>query len=408
MPQFKYTARAANGDLIDGIVQANDRAAAIFEIEKEKRTPIRIETANDAFATAVKKTTTNESVTTLPLNQQFLFTEQTGHLLSAGMTLDESLGILERRLKQPKLQSLAHGLHRALVDGRSFSQALRDYPRIFSPLYVNMVSAGEASGSLPLIMQRLVQHLSSIKALRDRVQQALVYPSVLFVAGVLLITVFMVKMVPQLTGFLKNTGSTLPAPTRLLLSINHAIVNYWWLAGLCVAGAFFAWKVFTRAPEGRCAWDRFILGIPGYGPLARHRYYVQFARTLGTLMENGVTLLKALELIEDIAGNAFIRREMVKTRAAVADGASLSNALRAAGVFPDLFLDMMAVGEQTGHASETMQMIANVYDRELDKKVQIISTLIPLVIMIAIALLVGLVVFGILSAVFNITSGLHH
>src|SRR5207248_1803649 len=131
------------------------------------------------------------TVTTLATAQQYLFTEQLAHLLTAGMTLDEALGILVRRMKQPKLQSLSQSLHRALVDGRSLSQAMRDFPRIFSPLYVNMVSAGEASGALSEIMRRLVTHLADVKALRDRVQQALVYPAVLVVAGIGLIIIFM-------------------------------------------------------------------------------------------------------------------------------------------------------------------------------------------------------------------------
>src|SRR5262249_9156745 len=149
-----------------------------------------------------------------------VFTEQLGHLLQAGMTLDEGLAILEKRLKQPKVQQMTHALHQALVDGRSFSQALREFPRIFPAIYVNLVAAGEASGALPDILSRLVEHLNQAKNLRDRVQQALIYPAFLALAGAVLITVFITYMVPQLTGFMSETGGSLPLPTRILVSTN--------------------------------------------------------------------------------------------------------------------------------------------------------------------------------------------
>ena len=433
MAQFRYTARNAEGKLIDGTVESNDRASAIAQIEQGRCFPIKIEPVSASLVVAAKSKaiTANRRdgasaaakpqqkkqhqqpltaaglVQTLPLTQQFLFTEQLAHLLSAGMTLDEALGILTQRLKEPKLQSLSQSLHQALVDGRSLSQAMRDFPRIFSPLYVNMISAGEASGTLPEILRRLVTHLSEVKALRDRVQQALIYPAVLVVAGIGLVIVFMTVMVPQLTKFFKQTGQTLPLPTRILLAANYLLVGYWWVAVAAIFGIVAFQKVLTRDPAGRRAWDYFLWRIPGYGGLVRYRFYAQFARTLGTLMENGVTLLRSLELLEEISGNEWVRHKMSDVRRAVMDGAPLSNALRQHNIFPELFLDMMAVGEQTGRFSETMGMIADVHERELDKQVKITSALIPPAIMIVIAAIVGLVVFGVLSAVFNLTSGLN-
>ena len=247
-----------------------------------------------------------------------------------------------------------------------------------------------------------------MKALRDRVQEALVYPAVLVTAGIGLIIVFMTVMVPQLTGFFTQTGQTLPLPTRILLGTNHLIVGYWW-AALLIAGAIYGTqKLYTRTEEGRRSWDAWLLRVPGYGIITRYRFYAQFSRTLGTLMQNGVTLLKSLELLEDISGNEHLRVNLVEVRKDVIDGASLSNALGQRKIFPELFIDMMAVGEQTGRLSDTMQMIADVYERELDKRVKITSALIPPIIMIVIAALVGLVVFGILSAVFNLTAGLRN
>jgi type II secretory pathway component PulF len=244
------------------------------------------------------------------------------------------------------------------------------------------------------------------KNLRDRVQQALIYPAFLALAGVGLITLFITFMVPQLVGFMSQNGGALPLPTQILLGVNHLITTYWWLGLVILIGLVIAFRAFVRTDEGRISWDRFRLLIPGYGRVMRHRYYAQFSRTLGTLMENGVPLLRAIDLVAEIADNRYLEVKMVEVRRAVIDGATLSTALTAQKLFPDLLTDMMAVGEQTGHFAQTMQTIADVYERELDRTVQTISALIPPVIIVLIALVVGFVVYSILSAVFEMTHSL--
>jgi type II secretory pathway component PulF len=301
---------------------------------------------------------------------------------------------------------MSQSLHRSLIDGRSFSQALRSFPAIFSPLYVNLVSAGEASGALPKILLRLSEHLATLRSLTDKVKQALLYPAVLVVAGLGLIVTFMTVMVPKLTTFFRGTGQALPPATQMLIDANEAIVHYWWVAPIVVALGLAAWRAFTQSPEGRLAWDSVLWRIPLVSRITRFRFYVQFAQTLGTLCDNGLTMLRAVELLEEISGNAYVRARTRAAREAIVDGASLSTALRAEKLFPDLFLDMLAVGEQTGRLGETMHHIASVYDRELNKQVQVVSTLIPPLVMIVIAGVVGFVVYGIMSAVFGLTQNL--
>lgn len=415
MPQFSYRARNAQGALVEGVLDCADRSVAIRQIEQLQYIPIRIEAAGAPPSTVSKGSATVSAAPPaaaptqklrIPHTQLLIFTEQLAHLLHAGMTLDEGLAVLEKRLKQPRVQQMTGALHRALIDGRSFSQALRDFPRIFPAIYVNLIAAGEASGALPDILKRLVSHLMQAKNLRDRVQQALIYPAFLALAGVALITIFITFMVPQLTSFMSQGGGVLPLPTRILLGAHHVITSYWWVGLLLVVGGTVGFRAFVRTEEGRLRWDRFRLAVPGYGRIIRHRYYAQFSRTLGTLMENGVPLLKALDLVTEIAGNRYLETRLVDVRRAVIDGANLSVALNAQKLFPELFTDMMAVGEQTGHFSETMQTVADVYERELDRTVAVVSALIPPLIIALIAVLVGFVVYSILSAVFDMTSSL--
>src|SRR4051812_2598412 len=234
MPQFSYRARNAQGGLVEGVLECADRSVAIRQIEQLHYMPVRIElvgsttpsperTAKNGAAAApasraskapIAKITAPTPTQKLKIShtQILIFTEQLGHLLKAGMTLDEGLQVLEKRLKQPCVQQMTHALHQALIDGRSFSQPLRFFPRIFPPIYVNLVAAGEASGALPDILARLVEHLQQAKNLRDRVQQALIYPAFLAMAGMGLITIFITFMVPKLVGFMADKGGVPSVP----------------------------------------------------------------------------------------------------------------------------------------------------------------------------------------------------
>src|ERR1700674_4575327 len=263
MPEFSYRARNAQGGLVEGVLDCPDRAVAIRQIEQLHYIPVRIEAVSTepppvpkkggkngaAVVTAPAVATTPAAPTQkvkIPHNQLLIFTEQLGHLLNAGMTLDEGLSVLEKRLKQPRVQQMTHALHQALVDGRSFSQALRDFPRIFPAIYVNLVAAGEASGALPDILARLVEHLMQAKNLRDRVQQALIYPAFLALARVGLITLFITFMVLRWVGFMSQNGGALPLPTQILLGVNHLITAYWWLGLVLVLGIIIAFRAFVR------------------------------------------------------------------------------------------------------------------------------------------------------------------
>src|SRR6186997_1611694 len=262
MPQFTYRARNAQGGLVEGVLDCADRAVAIRQIESQHCIPIRIDTVEAAKPAEAKVSkphaiqrklrllsspaaaaTPSQSLK-IPHGQLLIFTEQLAHLLQAGMTLDEGLAVLQKRLKHPRVQQMTTALHQALVDGRSFSQALRDFPRIFPAIYVNLIAAGEASGALPDILARLVEHLMQAKNLRDRVQQALIYPAFLALAGMALITLFITFMVPQLVGFMSQNGGALPLPTRILLNVNHLITAYWWLGLVIALGIVIGFRAF--------------------------------------------------------------------------------------------------------------------------------------------------------------------
>ena len=423
MPQFTYRARNAQGGLVEGVLDCADRAIAIHQIESQHCIPIRIDMVEAAKPTEAKaskphalqrklrllsspEAATPSQSLKIPHGQLLIFTEQLAHLLTGRHDAGRRIVGLGETVKTSARPQMTHTLHQALIDGRSFSQALSDMPRIFPPLYVNLVAAGEASGALPQILLTLGETSDA--------GQELARPGA---TGVDLSGISRAgrryschnfhhlhgAAVDWVHGANRRRHAVADADLAARPPCDHRL-----LVGrlLIVVGGIIGFRAMVRTQEGRIGWDRFRLLIPGYGRVIRHRYYAQFARTLGTLMENGVPLLRALDLVTEIAGNRFLEAKLGEVRRAVIDGATLSAALQQQKLFPDLFTDMMAVGEQTGHFAETMQAIADVYERELDRSVGVISQLIPPVIIVIIAGLVGLVVFSILSAVFEMTHSL--
>ncbi len=441
MPIFRYKARKADGQAATGTVDAPDRAGAVRKLEREGLFPSEIvpdagapppappttpSTSTSTSKAPAPKTPAAASAsppaatapapspapagegTRLPQKDVLFFSQQLSILLGAGMTLDRALSVLAGRLQEPRLQSVVARLHAALVDGKSFSQALRIFPRTFSQLYVNLMAAGEASGALAEILNRLVTYLAKLRDTADRVRLALIYPAVLLAVGGAIVIVFTRVAVPQLEGFFKQTGGTLPLPTQILIGFSNWI-TVWGLptAGAAIAGATLL-SQWLRQPGPRRAWDAMILRVPVFGDLAKGRFCAQFARTLGTLLGGGVILSEALRLLESVAGNLFLQNRLKTITQSVLEGSSLSAATARSGVFPQLFSDMIAVGEHTGRLNDSMENIARHYEDELDKRVEAVTTFIPLVIIVLIAIVVGLMVWGIIAAVFGVTANLRN
>jgi type II secretory pathway component PulF len=426
MPEFSYVARAAGGNRVTGTVETPDRLAAVRKIEELSYIPIRVEEvasrgkkAPSSPAKASPKPAAPKPVPSaappppstgdpgrLGQNDLMLFSEQLAYLLNTGMNLEQALGILAKRLKRPRLQATVAGIHQLLTEGKRFSEALKQYPRSFSSIYVNLAAAGEASGALPEILTKLVSHLKQMRQLISGVQTALIYPSVLFCAGIALVVIFITYMVPQINSFFSSTGGKLPWPTQLLINANDFIVRFGWVGLVLLAAVVLGIQTAIRQPAGLLAWHRFLLRLPIYGPLVTCQFCAQFARTMGTLLSQGVTLLNALRLVEEISGNELIRQRLVATRQAVVDGSSLSAAAQANDLFPELFSDMLSIGERSGHLAKTLENIGEYYEGELKKQVDLITMVLPMAILLLIAVVVGFIVFGVLVAIFDLTSGL--
>lgn len=417
MSVFAYTALARDGSKRTGKVDARSRADAIAQIERLGLQPITIGEASAQKASPAVKTSdkslkaAEEAVQSsgplrLSRQQVILFTEELSDLLDAGLQLEGALRIIEDRQEKSQVKALASRLRLKVRDGMGFSDALRGISPSFGELYCSLCAAGELSGSLPKILKRQVAYLTTMAELRSQVIQALIYPAFIVGAGALLMVLFVAVLVPQLISLFEKTDRELPVLTKLLIGTSNFVGGYWWLILVVVAGGWFTFAAIIRQPAGRLWWDEAKLGLPLFGQVINCGFFAQFCQTLANLVGNGLPLLTGLKLMQKAAGNSFYAGKIERISNIVADGGAFSRAMRRVGGFPDVFIDLIGVGEQTGDLASSLEKAAIRYEKEMNRRIQRITALIQPVVIVGIALLVGVVVYSIVTSIFEAVSSM--
>ncbi|MCX6936165.1 MAG: type II secretion system F family protein [Verrucomicrobia bacterium] len=407
MATFTYEALAAGGVRTRGTIEAKTRQEALANLGRLKLQPLRLQqegvagsvsAAGSGGVTAVEQPMTE--------NQIISFTEELGDLLDAGLQLEGALKMMEQRSEVSTLKTVAQSLRQQVREGTSLSRALRSASASFSDLYCNLVSAGEVSGALGPILQRQVLYLKKLSDLKARVIQALIYPMFVTGAGILLMVLFVVVLVPQLETLFSKSPETMPLVTKLLLATSHFLVHWGWLVVvMIVLGSIGFWQ-WIQKPLGRIWWDQARMRIPVAGAVLESSFYAQFSQTLANLLTNGVTLLQAMQLVTQATPNSYYRIKLEKASGQISEGYSLSRALRQDGGFSDMFLDLVAVGEQTGELAKALDKAGARFEKDMDRKIQRITALIQPVIIVIIALVVGMVVYSIITSIFDAMSGM--
>lgn len=409
MPTFNYIARNANGQRLDGTVEAANRHSALQMLQQAGHMPLSLKQAGAAQAAGRKrfrfkwKTGAGLRMTS---HNMLLFTRETADLIASGMTLGRALHTLAQRKGAPAEAQIVQRLRDEVVQGSALSDALKIYPDTFPQLYISMVRAGEASGALAEALEGLCKHYERVQEARGKVITAMIYPAIVLGVGLLSLTGLMIFVVPRFTGIFDELGGTLPLPTRILIGISDGMIRYGWLILLVLAAGGTALRAWLRTPEGRFWWHAQQLKLPVIRHIATANAFGHFARTLETLIRNGVPILRALGIVRETMGNQVIAQEIDAARARVTDGSSISGPLAAGGVFPALLTDMLAVGEETGDLPGALQHIARRYDDDLDRSIKILTTVLEPVLILGVAVIVGFVAISMLMAVFDLTSGL--
>jgi type IV pilus assembly protein PilC len=428
MPQFAYKARRRSGEVVQDVLEAPDRGAALNQIERLGLFPVMVdgvkgngpvvgtppargaastEKGGEAIPGVVKRIFRRKRKP--KLQELATFTQQLTNLLKCGMPLVTALNSMGHLETKGIPKEVAQRLKQDVMEGRSLSDSMAKQPFIFADLYVNMVRAGEQSGALVEVLQRLSKHYERFAEVQQKFMAALIYPAIVGCVGVVIIIFFMTFMLPKFLTIFEGLKVPLPLATRILVNISHFFGNllYMSIAGMVVIAIGIVYMRFKASPEGRRKIDEWKMGLPIVGKAVRLNIFGQFARTLGTLLSNGVPVLTALKISEEIMSNVVVKEAIAKTREEVTDGKTIAQPLARSKLFPQLMIDLLKIGEETGDVPSALNNIAETYENELGIHLRVMTNLIEPAMIIVMAIGVGGLLFSVLSAMFAITSSIN-
>jgi len=398
MAEYLYKATTLSGQTVEGSMEGKDEAAIVQSLHQLGYIPIRI------FST--QATGTGLSLRSLlprrvGIKDLLTFTQQLSTLISAGLPLDRSLNILETLTENQRLKQALKDVAKRIEGGNSLSEALGNHPRIFPRLYVNLLRAGESGGFLEVALARLAQYLQTTKEVRDQLISVMIYPLILTLVMGISVTVLITFVIPRFTKIFSDMGGTIPLVTQIVIAISKLITGYWWLALGILILVYLGLKTYTKDAERKWKWDRFKLRWVAIGDLTKKIEVARFSRTLGTLLQSGVSILPALNLVREISQNSAIARSIVYIHDRLREGKGISKSLEETKVFPPLAIHMIGVGEETGRLDEMLIKVAEAYEANVQTTVKrVVSLLEPLIILI----MGGIVFFIVVSILLAILS----
>jgi len=424
MPQFSYKARRRSGQLVEGVLEVADRSAALSQIQRLGLFPLAVDAARAGTVVSADgkvKAPGLDLMSFLPpgmraklkekrkpkMQELATYTNQLANLLQSGMPLTTALGSMTHLESKGISAEVSRDLKTEVTEGRGLSDAMAKQPHIFSDLYVNMVRAGEQSGSLVQVLRRMAGHLSQFAEVQAKFASAMIYPLLVMVVGAGIIAFFMFFMMPRFMTIFSGFGVDLPLPTKLLMGFSNFLLGYWWLIAAVVMVLVIMFKRYQTSEKGARKLDELRLKLPVVGKVVKLNLFGQFARTLGTLLQNGVPVLTALKITEQVLPNRIVKEAIAKTREAVTDGKTLAQPLAASKVFPQLMVDLVRIGEETGDVPGALNNIADTYEGELEIGLRVMTQLIEPIMIIMIALVVGFLLLSLLLPMFRLISQIH-
>jgi len=398
MPRFQYTGRSAQGRLVSGNTEGDSADGVAARLLEGGITPIQIAIASEAVEAAntdLRKLSQRLGIGRPTIGDLILFSRQMYTVTKSGVPLLRGLRGLAATTHNPMLREALADILQSLESGRDLGTSFRRHPRIFSPLYVSLVSVGEATGTLEKTFRTLAEYLAQDKETQDRVKAAMRYPLIVVIVIAIAVGVITTFVIPKFAPLFRALGNDIPWPTRIIMGAS-SIAQHHGIAALgAIAALVAAARWYVRTESGRYRWHTFKLRILVFGPLTREAALARASRTLATSLRAGLPMLQALSLIARSSGNEFIAERILKMRDSVERGEPLTRAATAAGIFPPLILQMIAVGEETGELGELLDEVAGFYEREVDYVLKNISAAIEPVLIVCIGGMVLVLALGV-------------
>lgn len=406
MAQFSYTAKDANGKLVNGTLEADGSGQVVQRLQSMGYFPMRIEGGGVAKGTSAAAVSSGAPAPArgkrVPINDLATFNRQLADLLSSGIPLVKALTVIQHQTANETLRQITTQITQDVSGGDSLAIAMSKHPRVFSKLYCAMVKSGEAGGLLDQVLQRLADFSEGEAETRSKIKSALAYPAVMVVAGIGAVIVLMTVVMPKILGIFSELNQALPLPTQILITISNFMTEYWYfLLGGTLFLIIAIWRAM-KTPEGRRFIDNMVIRIPVLGQMILKKEVANFCRTLGSLLHNGVSILPALDIVHGVLGNAVVADEVAKIPQNVTQGEGVAAPLKKSKVFPPVVVNMMAIGEETGRLDQVLIKIARSYDVEVDRATKTLTSLIEPIIILAMGLVVGFIVISMLLPIFMI------
>lgn len=398
MAFFKYTVKNSYGETLKGRVEANTREQAAAILRNRSLLVVSLQAVEEDPLASL-----TANLSGVKFEEVVNFTRQLSTMVTAGLTLIESLVILQQQSKT-QMKKLIGDLLRELEGGSTFSKALATQGKVFSQVYIQLVRAGETAGVLDQVLNRLADTLEKQKAFSSKTRGALIYPIIVILAMIAVMIVMMVFVVPKLTQMYTDLGAQLPIMTQMLIAVSNFFANFWWLIIIGIVGGTIGFRFWVRTEKGRLAFDRFLLRIPILGPLRQKVVLTEFCRTLGLLLNAGISLLQALEILSAAVDNMVYGKALEESRKEVEKGITLSQSISKYDTFPPILTQMISVGEETGKLDEVLLKLSIYFEAESEQAVKNLTAAFEPMIMIVLGIAVGILVVAIILPIYQITA----
>ena len=403
MTTYFYQATNQRGKLIEGDVEAEDYPTAIRRVRSFNYLPIKVTEGKPHRSLSFdlklpgagfkKKISQKELMTC---------TQQLSTLIDSGFTLDKGLTVLVQVTEKPFTREILSEVQKRVHEGSSFGDALAEHPNIFSKLYINMIRAGEAGGRLPSVLNRLAEFMENSEEMKANIRSAMIYPAILTLVGGSAVALLITVVIPKFSTLFDDMGQALPLPTKIMLGISSALTNYWWAILIALTAFVIGFSLYLKNEHGRLRWDSLVLKLPLFGALTTKIEVSRFSRTMSTLLGSGIPILQALMIVQAILTNRAIAAAMDPLHRGLKEGEGLSKPVQQTGIFPPMAMHMITVGEESGNLEEMLLKVANTYDKEVERSIKQLVSLIEPVMILLMALIIGFIVISMLLAIFSI------
>jgi len=398
---YAYKVRDRQGKIISGAIEAESAQAVASKLRSMGYVVLEIQEKKEAlsFSLSFRRKITQKDLT--------VFSRQFATMINSGVSITRALAILAEQTENPTLAEVIKQLRKDVEAGLSLSEALAKQRKIFPPIFINMVRAGEAGGVLDETLLRLAEHFEKDAAIKARVKSALTYPVAVLVFSLFIATAMIIFVVPTFMNMFESLGGNLPAATMMLVNLSNFMRSKWYLIIGSIVLLVYSYRALNKTDKGKYFFDNLKLRLPVFGGLIKKMAISKFARTFSTLVASGVPILQAMDIVADTAGNEVVARALRETRASIKEGETISKPLSKFSVFPPMVVQMIAVGEETGALDTMLKKIADFYDEEVAAMVDSLTSLLEPLLMIFLGIVIGGIVIALYLPMFSIISVLN-